>query len=213
MTDTILFVKEAKTCSYVLVIHTPRLCGEPGFKSRLESDDETQIHCREIIPDALPESDTTSTTTSATSASDAKVGQAGAPLPVTDYPLKITRHKAVPPPPPTMKQKSEETDHVYEEVLRKTLEALFGGNAKIASQEILGADDGSEVAIEFLDGNELTDQSSGAVDELMEALQAAGYDVTTENVSKADPKVDQGSEAAQEEKKTADNTGSGHDEL
>ena len=33
MTDTILFVKETQTCHYVLHIATPRLCGEPGFRS------------------------------------------------------------------------------------------------------------------------------------------------------------------------------------
>ena len=48
-TDTILFVKEAKTCSYVLVIHTPRLCSVPGFRSLLDSREEAIIQCREII--------------------------------------------------------------------------------------------------------------------------------------------------------------------
>ncbi|KAF8628464.1 hypothetical protein AX15_003976 [Amanita polypyramis BW_CC] len=213
MTDTILFVKEAKTCSYVLVIHTPRLCGEPGFKSLLESDDETQIHCREIIPDALSESDTTSTTTSATTTSDAKVGQAGPPLPVTDYPLKIARHKITPPPPSTMKQKPEK-DYVYEEILRKALEAVFGGNAKFApgnAEEIPGYDNGNEVVVE-LNGNELMDQSSGAVEELMGALQAAGYDVRTEKVVEADLDVGQDS-GAPREKKAGDDDDSGHDEL
>lgn len=64
MTDTILFVKEAKTCSYVLVVHTPRLCAAPGFKSRLDAREEARIRCREIVPHAvqggqgeLPESD------------------------------------------------------------------------------------------------------------------------------------------------------------
>ncbi|KAH7923498.1 hypothetical protein BV22DRAFT_1015312 [Leucogyrophana mollusca] len=49
MTDSILLVREAKTCSYVLVVQTPRLCGEPGFKSRLESRDESLIRCRHIV--------------------------------------------------------------------------------------------------------------------------------------------------------------------
>jgi protein OS-9 len=48
-TDTILFVKEAKTCSYVLVIHTPRLCGVPGFRSLLDSREEAIVRCRQIV--------------------------------------------------------------------------------------------------------------------------------------------------------------------
>ncbi|KZS99056.1 hypothetical protein SISNIDRAFT_447904 [Sistotremastrum niveocremeum HHB9708] len=50
-TDTIMFVKETTTCNYVLVIHTPRLCNEPGFKSRLEQMEEAPIRCRQIVDD------------------------------------------------------------------------------------------------------------------------------------------------------------------
>src|ERR1700692_3120356 len=64
-TDSIILVREAKTCSYVLVVHTPRLCGEPGFKSRLESRDESYIQCCEIVesiePSTNPESPLTGT--------------------------------------------------------------------------------------------------------------------------------------------------------
>ncbi|KAI0737661.1 hypothetical protein BC629DRAFT_1241744, partial [Irpex lacteus] len=49
MTDSILFVKETQTCHYILHIATPRLCGEPGFRSRLDSHQETYIRCREIV--------------------------------------------------------------------------------------------------------------------------------------------------------------------
>jgi protein OS-9 len=49
MTDTILFIKETTTCHYVLVIQTPRLCGEPMFRSRLEAREESTIRCREIV--------------------------------------------------------------------------------------------------------------------------------------------------------------------
>ncbi|KAF8320093.1 hypothetical protein DL93DRAFT_2164265 [Clavulina sp. PMI_390] len=36
---------------YVLVIHTPRLCGEPGFKSERASQDESVLRCREVVSD------------------------------------------------------------------------------------------------------------------------------------------------------------------
>ncbi|KAI0318645.1 hypothetical protein OF83DRAFT_1231961 [Amylostereum chailletii] len=48
-TDSILFVKETRTCHYVLVVNTPRLCGEPGFKSRLDRREEVPIRCRHIV--------------------------------------------------------------------------------------------------------------------------------------------------------------------
>jgi len=65
MTDSVMFVKETKTCHYVLVINTPRLCGEPGFKSRVDQRDEALIRCRQVVDAAtlanadtsLPEAD------------------------------------------------------------------------------------------------------------------------------------------------------------
>jgi len=53
-TDTIMFVKETSTCKYALVIHTPRLCGEPGFKSRAEHSEAAPIRCRQIMDDPPP---------------------------------------------------------------------------------------------------------------------------------------------------------------
>jgi len=47
--DKILLIKETSTCNYVLVIHTPRLCGEPGFKSERDTQEESVIRCREIL--------------------------------------------------------------------------------------------------------------------------------------------------------------------
>lgn len=49
VTDTILFIKETTTCHYVLVIQTPRLCGDPAFRSRRDSQEQSTIRCREII--------------------------------------------------------------------------------------------------------------------------------------------------------------------
>ena len=49
--DKILLIKETSVCNYVLVIHTPRLCGEPGFKSERASQDESVLRCRQVLPD------------------------------------------------------------------------------------------------------------------------------------------------------------------
>jgi protein OS-9 len=52
--DSIMFVKETSTCKYVLVVHTPRLCGEPGFKSRIDQTADAPIRCREIVDKINP---------------------------------------------------------------------------------------------------------------------------------------------------------------
>jgi len=52
VTDTILFIKETSTCHYVLVIQTPRLCGDPAFRSRRDSQEQSTIRCREVIQSA-----------------------------------------------------------------------------------------------------------------------------------------------------------------
>jgi hypothetical protein len=49
-TDAVFFIKETRTCQYTLVIHTPRLCGEPGFKSPRDDLEDTPIRCRKVRP-------------------------------------------------------------------------------------------------------------------------------------------------------------------
>jgi protein OS-9 len=80
MADTILFVKEAKTCSYVMVIHTPRLCGEPGFKSRRDATEEALIRCREIVDTVNPNTEQAS-------------------LPEAEHPFKLPTRKPILPAP------------------------------------------------------------------------------------------------------------------
>jgi protein OS-9 len=50
--DTVLFIKETRTCSYVLVVHTPRICSLPGFRAP-DADAQAEIKCRQVV-DALP---------------------------------------------------------------------------------------------------------------------------------------------------------------
>lgn len=81
--DSIVFIKETQTCHYVLHIATPRLCGEPGFKNRLDAREESFIRCREILSaEAYERADRT--------------------LPPADHPFKVPRRgkPAVIAPPP-----------------------------------------------------------------------------------------------------------------
>jgi protein OS-9 len=53
--DAILFVKETRTCSYVTVVHTPRLCSLPGFRAPADAEKQAEIRCRQIV-DVIPPS-------------------------------------------------------------------------------------------------------------------------------------------------------------
>ncbi|KLO12613.1 hypothetical protein SCHPADRAFT_853699 [Schizopora paradoxa] len=115
MTDTILFVKETKTCHYVMVIHTPRLCGEPGFKTRLEQREEAFIRCREIVdsPDALA----------------AVKGR----MPESAYPMKRRERTGVIPPPPvpgTLKEVEGDEQTAMVDALEWFTRALEGPSKK-----------------------------------------------------------------------------------
>ncbi|TRM61907.1 hypothetical protein BD626DRAFT_500888 [Schizophyllum amplum] len=150
MTDTILFVKEAKTCSYVLVIHTPRLCGEPGFKSRRDAREEAVIRCREVVDTPAP------------SAAD---------LPQGDHPFKHPRRKTAlpartaPRKEEQAQQKKVAAESAYSDILRRALNAF------------LGADAGNDAAVIVEDGDvvieDMDDAESNAV--ITEALRAAGF--------------------------------------
>ena len=158
MTDNILFVKEAKTCSYVLVVQTPRLCGEPGFKSRRDTGEEAEIRCREVV--------------------DAKM-EREINLPTADHPLKIPPRKTVlPAPPTTLKKDSTGQEKIFNELLRKTLEAIMESQQN-GGESSLGGEDG-EVILQLTENMEDIPVESGR---LVDALRAAGYDVQTEIIS------------------------------
>ncbi|KAH9484225.1 Protein OS-9-like protein [Psilocybe cubensis] len=164
MTDHILFVKETKTCSYVLVIHTPRLCGEPGFRSRRDSVGEAEIRCREVV-DTKPEDHMN--------------------LPAADHPVKIPLRKTVlPAPVPNAKGTEDEAsirEKSFNDLLRKTLAALVGKDgAKVVGD--------GELIIELAD--ELEDDAVEMdSDRLVDALRAAGYNVQAEVITLDGKKV------------------------
>jgi protein OS-9 len=80
MTDSIMFVKETKTCHYALVINTPRLCAEPGFKARVDQRDEALIRCRQVVDAAT-------------------LANADSSLPEADHPFHQRRSSVGVPPP------------------------------------------------------------------------------------------------------------------
>jgi protein OS-9 len=164
MTDHILFVKETKTCSYVLVIHTPRLCGEPGFKSRQHAEAQAPIRCREIV-DKKPEDQ--------------------AQLPPAEHPMNVPMRRTV-LPAPKLKEKAADgsefkQDDFIDDILRKTLQALVNGKRgdRNAAEQ--------DVVVEFVD-----DDANGVLDNngIFEAFRAAGYDVRAEVITPDDGSAD-----------------------
>ena len=192
MTDQILFVKEAKTCSYVLVVQTPRLCGEPGFRSRRDAGEEAEIRCREIA--------------------DVKT-ERQINLPTADHPLKIPPRRTVLPAPPTLfktdlSEPMTPKEKIFNELLRKTLEALVG--SQNGAESSLGGEDG-EVIIQLAENS--MEDVPGESEKLIDALRAAGYDVQTEIITLGNTKDEEKKQQSPPAKKQP-STGQPHrDEL
>lgn len=198
MTDTILFVKETSTCHYIMVINTPRLCGEPGFRTRLEQREEALIRCREIL-DSPEDVDAVDKT-----------------LPATTNPFEHTAERLdiPPPPPPPLTEKADNLhtiiDKKTQDMLKAAIQAFIsgtGGNLKAqhvyshedededgngrgSGEAILVSDEDGDmlIDIEFIDADDTDDaidkiqgllgKASGKLERLEEALRAAGYDVS-----------------------------------
>ncbi|KAJ7632532.1 hypothetical protein FB45DRAFT_912705 [Roridomyces roridus] len=160
-TDTIAFIKESKTCAYVLVVHTPRLCGEPGFMSSRDAGEQASIACREVV--AGEPSDQ----------SDAAF------LPDADHPLKLAhqRPKLPPPPPPKVKDATTGSNGKYSEALRKALDTLKEINWQGGEVELF--EDGEAIVFEIPledDDNFLEDGEYDA-DRIAHVLREAGFDI------------------------------------
>ena len=194
MTDHILFVKETKTCAYVLVIHTPRLCGEPGFKSRQDAEEQARIRCREIV-DKKPEDQ--------------------AQLPPAEHPMNVPMRKTV-LPAPKLKEKAADgselkQDGFIDDILRKTLQALVKGkrgDKNTAEQDVV---------FEFVDADVDTNGLQLDNEGLVEAFRAAGYDfraeVITTNDGLADDKNEQKTQKERAAKGAQADDDRDHDEL
>lgn len=197
MTDSILFVREAKTCSYVLVVQTPRLCGEPGFKSRMQNRDESLIRCRQIIdPSSVP----TVSSEEATQLERRKAEEHNIDLDESDYPIGLLNRVSrfpIPSPAPAPVSIGADPgtkDDPFNDLLRRTMEALMN-NPEIQAltgnnqQVYLNRGEDGEIIIEILgeipmDGSATgvpqDEISSEAYSQLTDALRKVGFDVRGE---------------------------------
>jgi len=224
MTDSIMFVKETKTCHYILVINTPRLCGEPGFKSRIDQRDAALIRCRQVVDAAT-------------------LANADSSLPEADHPFSQRRPPVANHPPldaaEALSSAGVETDsgdasqtttapsakdgvaYDHNDLLRRALEAVLQktgnpqGNDADADAgtipRVVVEDIGDgEMVIEFISEIEMNNEGGGdaqrrVVDDISQmmdskvfedALRAAGFDVRDEEV---EVEVEVGTDAEGEE--------------
>ncbi len=204
MTDTIMFVKETKTCHYILVINTPRLCGEPGFKSRVDQHEEASIRCRQVVDattltnadNSLPESDHPYRQRRAPTPPplDAAEAAAAAPEPGRDDDNDAPHNDAE----SAALERNDLLRRALEAILRKTAGNPAAGNGAgaggRAEPRVVVEDVGDgEMVIEFISEVQLDDGADleRSVDDLSQlmdsnmfedALRAAGFDVRDEGV-------------------------------
>ncbi|KAG7092340.1 hypothetical protein E1B28_008701 [Marasmius oreades] len=179
MSDSILFVKESKTCSYVLVINTPRLCGEPGFRSQQDVNEQAHIRCREIINSPRQPQEIYS------------VSEA-------DHPQKIAQPKPVLPSPKrgTVDKLRGGGGAKGNELIRKALQAIKGQQM----EEIIvqGVSEDGAFIIEVLDDEQLGGGGveegtiQGDMEKIANVLRKAGLDVQPQTRQQSSRSEDQG---------------------
>lgn len=159
MTDSILLVREAKTCSYVLIVQTSHLCGEPGFKSQAALPEQTFIRCRQII----------------SSSQDSEITHLEQRNPDEhqirhdfDQPSHLNRETRFPVPSPVAKSSPGLTvgqnEDSWDDILKRTVEALmntpeFQSLSDENTQIVFGRGENGEIMIEILEEIPLDDVS------------------------------------------------------
>jgi len=194
MTDSILLVREAKTCSYVLIVQTPLLCGEPGFKSRVESPEQAFIRCRQIVNSLL---DSEATHLEQRNPDDDRIPED------FDQPLYVNRETRFAVPSPAARSSlgsaaggsEDPLDGLLKRTVEATVEALMktpefqslsGENAHV----MLGRGENGEVVIEIVEEIPLDDfdgepglpeGNMNNYAEFAELLRKAGYQLRDGN--------------------------------
>ncbi|QRW00154.1 glucosidase II beta subunit-like protein [Ceratobasidium sp. AG-Ba] len=175
--DHIVFVKEVSVCNYLIVIHTPRICSEPGFKSQRDSVKAAPVRCREIVSHDTVKFDRS---------------QFESPIPNFLAPSRPILPAA--PPPSQLKDKvakGKSTDESDEKrkFLDVAISALFGAHVKdraLAGKTVrVELDDGvheldfRNVGLDAVEDGTIPDMET-VQRRMAEVLKAAGYDVRTD---------------------------------
>ncbi|ELU43866.1 hypothetical protein AG1IA_02104 [Rhizoctonia solani AG-1 IA] len=170
---------------YLIVIHTPRICSEPGFKSQRDSVKAAPIRCRQVVPESTVEFDRT---------------LLESPVPRSVPPVL----PILPPAPPIQKEtqgnsgdkkagpgggKKSSTlgeDEKQAEFVKVALGALFNAHTQdraLAGKKVRVDVDGdvheldfTEVGLDSVATGDVPDMNT-LQERLAKALRAAGYDL------------------------------------
>lgn len=224
----VLFVKETRTCNYIMVIHTPRLCGVPGFHTRLEQRTEAPVRCREVLSSLEDIEAVTTEVEAATTGNDA-VTQARI---LTPFPRSRRPRLATLDTPPAVQHQEPSTSsssspHKAADGLESS---AFAALLQDALRMVLGEQLVDQFDIEIVDGAELLMAGEAGKEDgdgstpgtansqkekdgldtarLVEALRAAGIDVQG---VRGPAKAEGGSENDRKKTKNGDEYESGRD--
>jgi protein OS-9 len=159
LADTILFVKEIATCQYILVIYTPRLCGEPGFKSERDTQEETFLRCREVVDDDTP------------------VPRASLSEPESDEGDEYPRKRRVKPVVNAVQKVSEKVAQKEDpaSMIKLALQALMKdssfGNGEPVEMAHIAVESGDEVYLVDLDVNDLGGDEVSLEEKIRKAIE------------------------------------------
>lgn len=170
--------------SYLIVIHTPRICGEPGFKSQRDSIKSAPVRCREIVSRETVDTDRSKqqleSTVPIALPSARPVLPPAPPAPVADDTQSQDKAKQAKGKGKTSAEESE--------FVQVALNALFGAHAQdhaLAGKKVRIEVDGGIHEIDFrdfgldLEPGEVKD-IGGLQSYLADVLKQAGYDVRTD---------------------------------
>lgn len=164
------------------MIHTPRICSEPGFKSQRDSIKSAPIRCREIVS-----RDTVET--------DHSKHPLESAVPIALPSARPVLPPAPPPPAPVADENKEKkakgkgkTSAEESEFVQVALKALFGAHAQdraLAGKKVRIEVNGGVHEVDFTElGLDLEPGEGrdigGLQSHLADVLKAAGYDVRTD---------------------------------
>jgi protein OS-9 len=195
--DTILFVKETRTCAYVLVVHTPRLCAVPGFRAPQDAHEQAEVRCRQVVDE---------------------LGSTNPLLPPSEVPAGlVVQVPSIPAPPVTAPPaKGQAASNI-----RQLVDRLLGPDMDVSDVVIEQLSDGSYVIelaedVDYADdygaggdgyGYSQGDDAGGNAGDnvreeaLLEMLRAAGIDVAGYVTTPRPPKSEADKDAAEQRKK------------
>lgn len=172
--------------SYLIVIHTPRICSEPGFKSQRDSVKAAPIRCRHIVPEDTVEFDR---------------AQIESSVPHTLPPLRPILPPAPPVAPNQGKDKADAgkktmgEDEKQAEFVKVAVGALFNSHAQdraLAGKKVrIELDNGvheldfTDIAADAVEAGDVPDMDV-LRNRLAKVLQAAGYDVRADEWTEED---------------------------